>query len=458
MAASDSNSASNTASNTAIKPQRLKGFRDFLPAQMMLRQRVISTVRALFERHGFAPLDTPALEYLETLTGKYGDEERLLYKFQDQGERHVGLRYDLTVPLARVIGMNAGQLTFPFKRYHIAPVWRAENPQKGRYREFYQCDADIVGSSSTLADAEVVSILVEAMELFGFPGYEVLVYNRKLLTAMARYAGVPDAQAGQIYRALDKLAKIGNDGVLAEMDRYGVPAEAARRALDLATEGRGDDNETTLARLESRLAGDAEAQAGVRELRDLITYLGALTPAAGKVRIDPTLARGLDYYTGPIWEVEVQEPKVGSLGSGGRYDKLVGMFSGRDLPTTGCSLGLERIIDVMESLGTWKSDASASQVFVAVFSPDQLLPALSLLAELRVAGLRAESTLSPDDKLGKQLQYADRVGIPLAVIVAPDEWARGEILVKQLRTGEQRTLPRAEAAPALAALLAESQS
>jgi len=202
------------------------------------------------------------------------------------------------------------------------------------------------------------------------------------------------------------------------------------------------------------LADDPTAQEGVRELREIVAYLGALTPAANRVRVDPTLARGLDYYTGPIWEIQVAEPKVGSLGSGGRYDKLVGMFSGRDLPTTGCSLGLERIIDVMESLDSGHAEASVSRVFVAVFGPEQLLPALHLLAEIRAAGLPAEITLTPDDRLGKQLQYADRLGIPLAVIVAPDELARGEVLVKQLQTGTQQTLPRAGAGAALAALAA----
>ncbi len=442
----------------SIKPQLLKGFRDFLPAQMILRRRVIETVRTIFERHGFAPLDTPAIEYLETLTGKYGEEERLLYKFQDAGGRDVGLRYDLTVPLARLVGMYHGQMVFPFKRYHIAPVWRAEKPQRGRYREFYQCDADIVGAAGMLADAEVVAILVEAMEAFGFPGYEILLYNRKLLTAVARYAGVPAEQAGSIHRAIDKLAKIGPAGVLAEMERYGVPGEAARRALDLATEGAGDSNLTILARLESRLAADPSAQAGVRELREIVEYLGALTPAAGHVRVDPTLARGLDYYTGPIWEINVEEPKVGSLGSGGRYDGLVGMFSGRDLPTTGCSLGLERIIDVMESLGSGSAEGSVSQVFVAVFGAEQLLPALHLLAEIRAAGLPAEITFTPGDKLGKQLQYADRLGIPLAVIVAPDELARGEVLIKQLKTGTQQTLSRAGAGAALATLIGRADT
>ena len=440
--------------NEAIKPQLLKGFRDFLPAQMILRQRIISTLRDIFERHGFAPLDTPALEYLETLAGKYGEEERLLYRFQDAGGRDVGLRYDLTVPLARVVGLHQNEIVFPFKRYHIAPVWRAEKPQRGRYREFYQCDVDIVGSSSMLADAEILSILLEAMDTLGFTGYNILLYNRKLLEAMARAAGVPAAQAGSIYRALDKLDKIGPAGVLAEMDRYGVPAEAAQRALAFAVADAGADNATVLAGLETRLAGDPVGLEGVRELREIVEYLAALTPSARRVRVDPTLARGLDYYTGPIWEVHVDEPKIGSLGGGGRYDKLVGMFSGRDLPTTGSALGLERIIDVMESLSMGATPLSVSKVLVAPYNRDLLPGALSVLGDLRQARIPAEIYLNPDERLGKQLQYADRLGIPFAALVTPDEFARGEVMLKDLKTQTQQALPRRGFAAAVADYLA----
>jgi histidyl-tRNA synthetase len=437
-----------------IKPQLLKGFRDFLPAQMMLRQHIMSTLREIFEKHGFAPLDTPALEYLETLTGKYGEEERLLYRFQDAGGRDVGLRYDLTVPLARVVGLYQNGIVFPFKRYHMAPVWRAEKPQRGRYREFYQCDIDIVGTSSMLADAEILSILSEAMDTLGFTGYSILLYNRKLMAAMARFAGVPADQAGSIYRAIDKLPKIGADGVLSEMDRYGVPAAAAKRALEFATADMGLDNLVLLDRLQTRLADDPAALEGVWELREIVEYLGALTPSAGRIRVDPTLARGLDYYTGPIWEINVEEPKIGSLGGGGRYDRLVGMFSGRDLPTTGSSLGLERIIDVLDSLGMVDVPASVSKIIVAPFNREVLPQALHLLSEIRHVDIPSEIYLNPGDKLGKQLQYADRSGIPLAAIVAPDELARGEVVLKNLKTQVQQTLPRRGFAGALVDYLA----
>src|SRR4051794_18233966 len=275
-----------------MKPQLLKGFRDFLPNQMILRQRIMNRVREVFERHGFVPLDTPALEYLETLTGKYGEEERLLYHFTDLGGREVGLRYDLTVPLARVIGVAQHQMTFPFKRYHIGPVWRAEKPQHGRYREFYQCDVDIVGSASPLADAEVLATILDALDTLGFRDYHILMNHRKLLAALARYAGVPGEQAGSMIRALDKLAKIGRDGVQAEMERYGIAADAARRALDLVTAAEDGDNLQILGALEDRLARDDEAVRAIHELRDILGLLGTLSSSAGRVEVDLTLARG----------------------------------------------------------------------------------------------------------------------------------------------------------------------
>jgi histidyl-tRNA synthetase len=435
-----------------LKPQALKGFRDFLPATMILRQQIIATLRGIFERHGFAPLDTPALEYLETLTGKYGEDERLLYRFQDLGGRDVGLRYDLTVPLARVMGLYQHQIAFPFKRYHIGPVWRGEKPQHGRYREFYQCDVDIVGSASPVADVEILATILDAMDTLGFTGYRVLMNNRKLLQAMARYAGVPAEGTGAMIRALDKLAKIGRGGVHGEMVRAGLPADAADRALDLATTA-GEDNGAILDRVETRLAGDAEGVEAVRELRRILDLLPAASGSADRVVVDLSLARGLDYYTGPVFEATVDEPKIGSLGGGGRYDGLVGMFSGRDLPTVGMSLGLERLIDVMTELRMVEASGSVSQVFVVVFNQDVLTAALELARAVREAGIPAEINLEPGDKVGKQLKYAAGAGIPLALIAGPDEVAQGVVQVKDLRRGEQQTVLHADLVPTLRRLL-----
>jgi histidyl-tRNA synthetase len=435
-----------------MKPQALKGFRDFLPTTMILRQQIIATLRGIFERHGFVPLDTPALEYLETLTGKYGEDERLLYRFQDQGGRDVGLRYDLTVPLARVMGLYHNQIAFPFKRYHIGPVWRGEKPQHGRYREFYQCDVDIVGSASPVADVEILATILDAMDTLGFTGYRVLMNNRKLLRAMARYAGVPAEGAGAMIRALDKLAKIGRAGVRDEMVRAGLDADAAERALEFATIA-GGDNGTILDTLETRLTGDAEGVEAVQELRRILDLLPAVSGSADRVVVDLSLARGLDYYTGPVFEATVDEPKIGSLGGGGRYDGLVGMFSGRDLPTVGMSLGLERLIDVMTDLGMVKATGSVSQVFVVVFNRDVVSAALELVRAVREAGIPAEVHLEPGDKVGKQLKYAASAGIPVALIAGPDEVAQGVVQVKDLRQGEQQTVLRADLLPTIRALL-----
>ncbi len=268
----------------ARKPQVLKGFRDYLPEQMRLRNHVVAIFRDVFERHGFEPLDTPALEYLEILTGKAGENEKLMYHFEDQGGRPVGLRYDLTVPLARFMAMHQNDVVLPFKRYHIAPVWRAERPQRGRFREFWQCDADIVGSPSMLADAEAIAVLTEALAAIGLSRATVLINHRKLLESLARLAGVPAERASGVYRAIDKLAKIGGDGVLAELEAASIERTAGQRVLELvALEGEPDE---LLDGAERRLAQVSGAGAAIAELRELLTFLPALDVPRSAYRVD----------------------------------------------------------------------------------------------------------------------------------------------------------------------------
>jgi len=446
----------------SIKAQSLSGFRDFLPEKMVVRQYVIDTLRQVFERHGFEPLETPALEYAETLEGKYGEDEHLLYRFA-HGDRNVGLRYDLTVPLARVVGQHAAKLTFPFKRYQIQPVWRAERPQKGRYREFYQCDVDIVGSSSPLADAEVISINYEGLRDLGFSNYYTQLNSRKLLTAIGLYAGAGEQAAG-IFRAIDKLPKIGAAGVLETMAKYGIADDVARRALDLAllSKGRRDqaDDLKLLADLRQRFAAIPEGVAGVDELSAVVRILPHLLPDSAYA-VDLTLARGLNYYTGAVFETVVVDGGVGSVTGGGRYDELVGMFSGRNLPTVGTSFGLERLIDIIEGRAGQQTRKTLSQVFVSVFNEASLPASLMLAGELRAAGLNVEVAYDyQKGDLGKQLKYAAARGIPLALILGPDEQAQDLV---QLRTiaaeggakGEiaQQAVPRSEIAAALRARL-----
>ncbi|HVL24460.1 MAG TPA: histidine--tRNA ligase [Thermomicrobiales bacterium] len=422
------------------KPQVLKGFRDYLPQHMLLRQQVLGIIRDVFERHGFEPLDTPALEYMEILTGKAGENEKLMYHFLDAGEREVGLRYDLTVPLARVVAMHQNEFVLPFKRYHMAPVWRAEKPQRGRFREFWQCDADIVGTPSALADAEAISVLSDALHALGLGRAVVSINHRKLLEALAEMAGVPHEQAPMVYRSIDKLDKIGRDGVLADLTRNGVTEDAANEVLDIVTtKGTSDE---LLAFAHERLQVFPAGVKAVDELASLVGCIEELGVPKGAYKIDLALARGIDYYTGPVYEATVEEPKVGSVAGGGRYDGLVGMFSGRDIPATGISLGIDRLLEVIQEFDLLPTPRSVADVLM-VFIPDTLADSAAIARELRSHGVRVDQSVVTNKGIGDQLKYADRRGIPFAIIAGPDELARDEVSVKNLRTGEQRHIGRA---------------
>lgn len=431
--------------------QVLKGMRDFVPERMIPRQHVIAILRNVFERHGFEPIDTPALEYYETLAGKYGEDEKLIYHFADHGGREIGLRYDLTVPLARFIAVHRNELTFPFKRYHIGPVWRADRPQKGRYREFWQCDADIVGTTSMLADADVVSIVIEALQAVHMPNFVVHINHRKLLESIALYAGVAPDRAGSIYRAIDKLGKIGQAGVVADLIAAGVDADVATRVVELvSTSGPPDRVLTSVA---EQLETVPQAREALSDLDRLFSYLAALNAPTDHYVFDLALARGLEYYTGPVFETTVDEPKIGSLGGAGRYDGLVGMFSGQDLPATGMSLGLERIIDVADELGLLDFGSSVTDVLVTIFDQDHVAQSLDVASRLRSAGVKAECYLEEGRDLGRQLRFASRRGIPFSVVVGPDEVSRGVVALRDMVSGEQRELVLADAPQQILQLL-----
>lgn len=424
-------------------PQVLKGMRDILPQQMVLRQHVISTFRRVFERYGFEPIETPVLEYLDVLTGKYGEDEKLIYHFTDRGGREVGMRYDLTVPLARFVATHRHELSFPFKRYHIEPVFRADRPQRGRYRQFWQCDADIVGTASMLADAEVIMVWIDALSAIHMPNFVIHINHRKLLQSMAQFAGVPEAQAVTIHRAIDKLGKIGREGVREEMLQNGISPEAAGRVLDLVElEG---EPEVVLAELRTRLAGNQLAQEGIADLEELFRYLGEMNADPKHYCLDLALARGLDYYTGPVFEAMVSEPNIGSLGGAGRYDHLIGMFLGEDIPATGASLGLERIIDVIQELNLLPQPRTVTDVLVTIFGDEELGASLGFVSQLRAAGINAEVYLGERRDLRRQMQYADRKGIPLAAFLGPEEIAAGTVNLRVMASGEQFTVPVGEA-------------
>ncbi len=429
-----------------IAPRLPRGMRDILPEKMILRDYVMNVIRTVFEQFGFEPLHTPAVELAETLMGKYGpDAERLIYDVrQREGHEELALRYDLSVPLSRVVAMNP-DLLMPFKRYQIAPVWRAERPQKGRYREFYQCDADIVGSASMLADAEIITLIYTVLERLGFRRYTTRINNRKVLTGIGIYAGVEGEALGQLYRSIDKLDRIGMDGVRQELRGAGIAEDVVARMADLL-QIRGE-SAVIIPEMERRLANIPIAAEGLAELRDLVAYLGAMGVPASAYQIDFSMVRGLDYYTGPLYETVVEEPRIGSITGGGRYDRLIEMFSERGYPATGTTIGIERIIDVMDELGMFPQSLRRTlvEVLVLQFDPSLLPQTLQLTRRLRDEGLRAELYFEADS-VKKQLRYASRKGIPFAAILGPDEAAQGQVTIKNLDLGEQRTVPQSEAA------------
>ena len=434
-------------SQTRIQPRLPKGMRDFMPAEMIKREYVFGVVREVFHLYGFEPLSTPVLELRETLMGKYGeDAEKLIFNAQHPGgKEELSLRYDLTVPLARVVGQHENEITLPFKRYQLAPVWRAERPQKGRYREFYQCDCDIVGVADASADAEVLGVIVTALRRLGFPSFTVKINNRKLLTAMGQYSGVPDAQLGDLYRSVDKFDKVGAEGVKAELITRGIGADVTDRMMALLAGA--DQGADKLGVLEDVMGDLPAAREGIRELRNLSAHLNDAGVPDKFLETDFTMVRGLGYYTGPIFETVVTEPQIGSLSGGGRYDGLIGLFRKEPLPTTGVSLGIERIIDVMDELGLYPAEIGGTvvQVLVTVFSPEMRAGATRLAAQLRGEGINTELILQ-DKKLGQQFGTADKKRIPLVAVQGPDEAAQGVVKLKRLRDGVEVTVPSAELA------------
>lgn len=442
-------------SQVTRKPSILKGFRDYLPEQMILRQEIIGRFKQVFELHGFDPLDTPAIEYLEVLTGKAGENEKLMYAFEDHGGRSVGLRYDLTVPLARVVAMHQSEIVLPFKRYHVAPVWRADRPQRGRFREFWQCDADIAGVESMAADAEIISVLVDALGSVGLDNSVVHISHRRLLERIAIAAGVPEYQAATVYRSVDKLDKIGADGVKTEMLEGGISREAADAILEtIAISGNSSD---ILFELSRRLQSDANAEGALAEMTELFQLLSQMGVDSSKAVLDLTLARGLDYYTGPVFEAKVTEPKVGSVAGGGRYEGLIGSFGSRPISATGVSLGLERIIEVVREHQTLPIPTAVAQVFVPVV--DRTLGiAAELTRDLRAAGIKTDLSLLESKGLGEQLKYAGRRGIALAAIAGPDEAARSVVAIKDLASGEQIDIERPELIDRISSMIAATKA
>jgi histidyl-tRNA synthetase len=425
---------------SSIKPQVPKGFRDFLPAQKIFRQKVIEVIRSIFETYGFNPLETPSLEYAETLEGKYGEEgDRLIYKFEDRGGRAVALRYDLTIPLCRVVSMYP-EIAKPFKSYQIAPVWRADKPQRGRFREFYQCDIDIIGTTSVLADAELMVVIHAVLTQLGIKDFIIHINNRKLLNAIASIAGIPNAELAAFLRSLDKLDKIGKEGVSAELLEKGFSAEAIKKVFSILDEtGSAKSHREALEIINSMVRDNATGAEGVAELMVIRDALEAQGIPETAYRFDLALARGLDYYTGPVFETRVIAPKIGSITGGGRYDNLIGLFTSAPVPATGSSFGLERLMTVLEELRGAATPDTNTQVLVALFDISLRNESLRIAKMLRDAALKTEIYFEAD-KLKKQLSYAAQKGIPLVVIVGPDEARNATAALRNMRSSTQEVL------------------
>jgi histidyl-tRNA synthetase len=433
------------------------GMRDFLAPDVARRRHVVGVIQEVYESFGFAPLETPAIENLSTLLGKYGPEgDQLLFRVLHRREKlqrvlekgapteadlaDEGLRYDLTVPLARVVA-NYRDLPAFYKRYQIQPVWRADRPARGRFREFFQCDVDVTGTRSPIADAEVCGAVATVLQRLGFAEFSILVNHRELLRALVAESGIPGELEAAALVALDKLDKVGAHGVLAELEAKGIAAGAGAALMRSLDAARSDG---FLAR--SAAAGDSAGPRAARELAELFS-IAAGGPAAAHLRFDPSLARGLSYYTGPIFEIAVAD-LAGSLGGGGRYDNLIGTFLGRDVPAVGFSLGLERVLLVMEERGMFPPLAVAPEVVLCRFADVPAAEAVRAATALRAQGLRVE-VVPEAAQLGKQLQHATRVGARFAAILGTAELARGEIAIKNLASGEQRSVALGQARAAV---------
>jgi len=447
----------------AQKPSLPKGTRDFGPAQMLRRNYILDTIRTVFKKYGFQPLETPALENLSVLTGKYGDEgDQLLFRVLNSGDflsktnegdfeagskalspkiAEKGLKYDLTVPFARYVVMNQHEITFPFRRYQVQPVWRADRPQKGRYREFFQCDADIVGTNSLMCEAELMVMVHEVFDQLSFRDYSVSLSNRKVLEGMAELFGLSD-QFSTFCVVLDKLDKIGLEKVKEGLTGIGMQAnQLSNLEKLLQLEG---SNLEKLDALETWFTNSTVGMEGVTELKKTFNYIDKLGLEDHQLNFDITLARGLSYYTGTIYEVKPTSIKMGTITAGGRYDNLTGVFGLPGVSGVGISFGIDRIYDTLAELGLFPEEsADSTQLLVTNFDEASATFALGLLAALRGQGINSE--IYPDSaKLKKQMSYADKKGIPYCLMVGSREIENEAYVLKNMKTGEQQTLALAQ--------------
>lgn len=420
-----------------IQPRTLKGFRDFLPEDMRIRQQVIGIFKEVFESYGYEPLETPTLEHADILLGKYGEEaEKLIYQFEDRGGRKVAMKYDLTVPTCRVVAQYEDRISLPFKRYQIQPVWRADNTQKGRFREFFQCDADTIGSSSMLADAEFILMGLQIMKKLGFTDFVARINNRKFIDGLVHYSGATQDQFYTICIAIDKLDKIGREGVVKEMEAKKISPKVIQKIMEIV-EIKGSNSEL-IEILKKKMKDVPVALEGLSELAAIFSYLKVGGAPENQYIFDLSIIRGLSYYTGPVWEFTVRDGGVGSVAGCGRYDNLVGLYLGKDIPATGGSFGIERLFEVIKDRELLTSKSNKT-ILVTVFSPELAVHSFQVAEKLRREGKQV--VLYPDEntKLEKQFKYADKMKFETVCIIGPEEVLNKTIKMKSMKTGEQRT-------------------
>ncbi len=453
---------------TTVKASVPKGTRDFGPLEMTRRNFIFDTIRTVFKKYGYQEIQTPAMENLSTLTGKYGEEgDQLIFKILNSGDfltkvdtqptnrdaleskkilpliSEKALRYDLTVPFARYVVMHQNEICMPFKRYQIQPVWRADRPQKGRYREFYQCDADVVGSDSLLNEAEFITIYDEVLTKLGLTNFTIKINNRKILSGIAEIIGKPNLIVDMTV-AIDKLDKIGFEGVTKELIEKGFTLNDVNKLQPfILLKG---NNEEKLNELGSLLENSVIGKKGIEEIYEILNYLKNLPIERAKVEVDITLARGLNYYTGCIFEIKTNEAVMGSIGGGGRYDDLTGMFGKQNLTGVGISFGADRIYDVLEELNLFKTIFTESNsVLICAFSKEEELFAISILNELRKNNFVCEMfPVETNTKFKKQMQYANDKNYTYTIIIGSNEVSSGRLSFKNMVTGEQNSLTIAE--------------
>jgi len=413
---------------------RPRGTRDFMPNEMIRRRFVMEKIQRVFENYGFDEIETPAFERWDVLAAKCGEEIReQIYKFEDRGGRLLGLRFDLTVPLARLVASNP-TIPKPFKRYCISRVWRYEEPQSGRFREFWQADADVIGSDKMDADVEVLAVAADCLKALGFTDFTFRLSNRKILDGFVKLASIPESKTLDVFRAFDKLDKIGLSGVRKELSRRGISQESSEVLLtSISLKGVGEIPKEA----RKLLSGIKVAGEGLNELDEILEKT-AVYAIAGKFIVDFSLVRGLDYYTGPIYEIVVRaEKNVGSVAGGGRYDNLIALYGGGPSPATGISLGIERIVEIMKDEGMFNQPKTLVKLFVSTVDESVQKDALAIAKRSREAGISTEVDLM-GRRLTKQLEHADSKGIPYVLVVGPEEVQRGKFRLKLMETREER--------------------